>query len=188
MKKSSLIRAAIAAALCLGVVATAGPASAHEQDGATASADHLTPAQRLLVRQATNDLRTPRAAIAAGYQPTDACVELPGVGGMGYHYVNLTYASDSVIDPVHPEVLVFVPDPQGRLRLSAVEYFKADADQDKSTTDDRPSLWGHQFQGPMDGHEPGMPIHYDFHLWVYKRNPLGQLAPWNPDVHCPSAA
>lgn len=188
MNKSNLIRAAIAVALCVGVVVTAAPASAHDDDGATTTGEHLTPAQRHLARQATKDLRTPQAAIAAGYLPTDACVELPGVGGMGYHYVNPAYASDSVIDPAHPEVLVFVPGPQGQLRLGAAEYFKADADQDTTTTDDRPSLWGHPFQGPMDGHEPGMPIHYDFHLWIYEHNPLGQLAPWNPAVHCPSAS
>jgi hypothetical protein len=38
----------------------------------------------------------------------------------------------------------------------------------------------------MPGHEPGMPVHYDLHAWVYLDNPLGELAVWNPNVTCPA--
>lgn len=184
----SLSLVAAAATVAAGLVAAGGPALAHGDDDQPSSADRLTPAQNLVVLKATYKLRTPEAAIAAGYQPTTVCVELPGVGGMGYHFVNPTYASDDVIDPSHPEVLVFVPAGHGRLRLGAAEYFKADADQDLSTSPDRPSLFGtHPFEGPMLGHEPGMPIHFDKHVWLYDHNPTGELSPWNPRVHCPSA-
>jgi hypothetical protein len=34
-------------------------------------------------------------------------------------------------------------------------------------------------------HEPGMPVHYDLHAWIWKRNPAGTFAMWNPRVECP---
>jgi hypothetical protein len=52
------------------------------------------------------------------------------------------------------------------------------------THDDRPSLWGRPFDGPMTGHDPGMPVHYDLHVWLYDSNPAGVFAPWNPSVSC----
>jgi hypothetical protein len=36
----------------------------------------------------------------------------------------------------------------------------------------------------MLGHAPGMPIHYDLHVWLWKHNPSGLYAPWNPDATC----
>ncbi|MFP5322320.1 MAG: hypothetical protein ACLGIC_10805 [Acidimicrobiia bacterium] len=90
---------------------------------------------------------------------------------------------DGRIDPRRPEILLYVPTDAG-LQLAGVEYFKADADQDLATDDDRPRLMGHEFDGPMEGHEPGMPVHYDLHAWVYAHNPDGELAPWNPAVSC----
>jgi hypothetical protein len=36
----------------------------------------------------------------------------------------------------------------------------------------------------MEGHEPGMPIHYDLHAWVWKHNPSGDFAQFNPEVAC----
>ena len=41
------------------------------------------------------------------------------------------------------------------------------------------------FDGPMLGHEPGMPIHYDLHAWLWKQNPSGMFARWNPDGDVP---
>ncbi len=62
----------------------------------------------------------------------------------------------------------------------------ADADQDLSTDDDRPWLFDeYPLAGPMPGHEDGMPVHYDLHVWLYRSNPAGQLADWNPKVSCP---
>ena len=62
-----------------------------------------------------------------------------------------------------------------------------DKDQNLATDDDRPSLFGVPFDGPMLGHEPGMPIHYDLHAWLWKKNPKGKFARWNPTVGtCPT--
>ncbi len=66
-----------------------------------------------------------------------------------------------------------------------MESSGTDDDQDISTDADRPTLMGHAFEGPMEGHEEGMPIHYDLHAWVYRHNPAGELSAWNPTISCP---
>jgi hypothetical protein len=175
----------------LRLVTIAAVAVAVAAAGMTASAgadpaDQLSGAQRRVVHDATKQYRDVDAALADGYVPVGECAELPGVGGMGYHYLKPERAGDTVVDPAQPEALVYRRDRQGRLRLGAVEYLVADADQDLSTDGDRPSLFGEfAFNGPMVGHEEGMPIHYDLHVWLYRHNPAGQVAPWNPRVSCP---
>lgn len=166
-----------------GVLAgTAIVASAHQRPD---PAGGLSAAQRKVILEATAAYRDPAAAIAAGYVATDVCVELPGTGGMGYHYVHPEHVGDSNIDPTLPEVLVYAPGRNGAHRLAAIEYLRADADGDVATDDDRPTLFGEPFEGPMEGHEPGMPVHYDLHAWVWKPNRSGELAAWNPAVDCP---
>jgi hypothetical protein len=130
------------------------------------------------VRAATAKYHNVRAAIADGYAPTDACVP-----GMGYHYIKLANVMDPAIDPLNPEVLLFAPSPDG-VKLVGVEYMKVDADQDLSTDDDRPSVIGQPFEGPMLGHEPGMPIHYDKHVWIWSHNPEGMFHHENADITC----
>lgn len=190
MPTTTLRRSALAVACGLGALALAVPAAqAHDDGDGHTSSGHLTRHQRHVVKHATAKLRTPAAAIKAGFQATDACVAAPGVGGMGYHFFNLDNVMDGVTDPAKPEILVFVPTKNGTLRLGAVEYFQPDSDQDPATTDDRPYLFGkYPFDGPMAGHEEGQPVHYDLHVWLYKHNPSGQLAPFNPDVHCPTVS
>ncbi len=169
-------------ALALTISALALPIGvAVAQAGAAAP----TSAQRTVIREATKQFKDVDVAIAAGYIPTEDCVALPdGSGGMGYHFVNPQLIGDGRVDPTLPEILVYQKDRAGKFKLGAVEYFVADADQDPSTDDDRPTLMGHPFEGPMEGHEAGMPVHYDLHVWLYRNNPAGELASWNPDVTC----
>jgi hypothetical protein len=171
----------VATAVAMAIIATGATSAA-----AGPGTPRLTGQERHVVHQATVQYRDVAVALADGYVPVGDCAELPGVGGMGYHYLHPQRAGDTVVEPAQPELLVYVPDRQGRLRLGAVEYFVADGDQDLATDDDRPSLFGRiPFEGPMEGHEPGMPVHYDLHVWLYRPNPAGQLAGWNPKVTCP---
>jgi hypothetical protein len=167
----------------LTAAAFAAPISAHD-DGRHGSG--LTGAQREVIRDATKHFKDVNVAIAAGYVPTEDCVAAPGLGGMGYHYVNPVLAADAKVDPTLPEILVYYRDSNNRLKLGSVEYFVADADQNLATDGDRPTLMGHPFEGPMPGHSPDMPVHYDLHAWVFKSNPLGNLATWNPEISCPA--
>lgn len=127
-------------------------------------------------RAATARFHDIEVARAEGYQQISPCRESPA-GGMGFHYGNFSLM-DATIDPAHPEVILYEPSPDG-LRLVAVEYFIAEANASV-----HPVLFGRQFSGPMDGHGPGMPRHYDLHVWLWKHNPEGMFAEWNPKVSC----
>jgi hypothetical protein len=167
-----------AAALAAAVAATAAlSTSAWAQPGGSAL-DAVPPRLLAEVRAATAPFHDPAAAMAAGYLPTDHCVP-----GMGQHWVSPERLHDGVHDVRRPDFLLYEPTPSGP-RLVGVEWFQADADQDLATDDDRPDLRGVPFDGPMPGHEPGMPVHYDLHLYVWKHNPAGVAAPDNPRVSC----
>ncbi len=150
----------------------------------TVAAAGSVQAQLAEVRAATARYHDLGAALADGYIPVSPCVEEAGLGGMGYHFLNPALL-DGVIDPLQPELLVYAPKPNGALRLVAVEYMLIDADQDLATDVDRPTLFGATFDGPMTGHGPGQPVHYDLHAWIWEPNPAGMLAPWNARVDCP---
>jgi hypothetical protein len=160
-------------------------AGAHDSP-APHTEQELSGAQRQVIREATRQFRDVDTAIEAGYLPSEACAEAPGLGAMGYHFVNPPLIGDGTVDPALPEVLLYAPASSGTLRLVGVEYMVVDADQDLATDEDRPNLMGHAFEGPMEGHEPGMPVHYDLHAWVFTNNPDGNLASWNPAISCPS--
>lgn len=190
MRTTLLTRlAAVVVAGTALLAAGSGAAIAHgDHDGTPRHHNSLSGRERTIVLHASKQFLRPAAAIAAGYVQVSECTELPGVGGMGVHYLHPDLAGDTVVDPRKPELLVYVPQRDGSLRLGAVEYFVADADQDTTTDADRPSLFGrYAFDGPMAGHEADMPVHYDLHVWLYKHNPAGQLSAWNPRVTCPAA-
>lgn len=128
-------------------------------------------------------------ALKNGYSGVgEPCVTSPGApappGAMGIHYVNGGLVGDPTIDPLQPEVLLYAPADDGQLKLVGVEYMKIDADQNLATDGDRPSIFGVPFDGPMPGHNPTMPIHYDLHVWFWEDNPLGEFVPFNPAVSC----
>ncbi len=158
------------------VIATTGAAAVN------AGAGPLSP-ELQAVRAATARYHSVDQAIADGYFAASACESSP-LGAMGIHFFNPSRVG-GVIDPLRPQVLLYLPAADGSLKLVGVEYFKPDADQDKATDGDRPYLFGQGFQGPMDGHNPQMPIHYDLHVWVHEANPAGVFAQWNPALTCP---
>jgi len=131
------------------------------------------------VRAWTADYRSESAALADGFARTDECVP-----AMGYHYVNLNRL-DTRLEPSRPEALLYASATDGRRVLAAAEWIVVDRDQDLTTYDDRPRLFGHPFDGPMPGHFPGMPVHYDLHAYAWIANPNGGFATWNPAITCP---
>jgi hypothetical protein len=139
------------------------------------------------VKAATARYHSFEQAQAAGYTIAgEPCVAGPGLAAMGIHAVNPALMGDPAINPMQPEILLYLPDANGRLELIGVEYFKVDADQNLATDADRPSIFGQPFDGPMPGHNPTMPIHYDLHVWLWADNPAGLFAPFNPSLSCPS--
>lgn len=163
-------RRALAAVLVAGGLAVGvGPAQAHPS---------LDPMTRAQILRATARYNNPAAAVADGYIPTEECVP-----GMGLHYFNPALGS-TPLDPTRPPILLYEPLPGGRLRLVGVEWFAIDPDQDLTTAGGRPSLFGVPFDGPMAGHGPGQPVHFDLHAWVWKANPAGMFTGMNPRVSC----
>lgn len=165
----------MATAVAVAVLATAPVALG-------ASPDHR---QIGKVKRATARFHSVDVARSAGYRPVGPCAQEPGSGAMGYHYANDGLVADPGLDLRWPEALLYERRRGAGLRLVGVEYIRFDADQDLGTDFDRPWLFGRPFDGPMLGHEPGMPIHYDLHAWVWKRNPSGTFAQFNPRVRCP---
>jgi hypothetical protein len=137
------------------------------------------------IRQATAKYHDVNVALADGYIPASPCTESP-LGAMGVHYLNPRLAGQPV-DLRRPAILLYLPTADG-MELLGVEYFQADGDQDLTTDDDRPSLLGHAFAGPMEGHDEHMPRHYDLHVWTWQHNPSGMFSQWNPTVSCPTPA
>lgn len=169
------IRFALAALLTLtvagGAAALTGGASASPPDALQAA------------KAASAKFHSIRQAEAAGYVLASPCVASPD-GMMGFHYEHPALMADDAIDAARPEILVYGPKGNGKFELVALEYWKRDADASLLTDSDRPSLFGHPFDGPMPGHGPVMPVHYDLHVWVYETNPSGMFAPFNPALSC----
>ena len=162
--------------LAVVTVLTVGAAAAFARSGP------LSP-ELQAVREATAKFHSVDQALAAGYVPASPCEKSPA-GTMGIHYVNPRLLAPG-LEPLTPEILIYLPNADGSLKLVAVEYMKIDADQNLATDSDRPFLFGQAFQGPMLGHNPTMPIHYDLHVWIHESNPNGVFAQWNPAISCP---
>ncbi|OKJ64174.1 hypothetical protein [Streptomyces sp. CB02261] len=122
--------------------------------------------------------------VRAGYKPDQYCVfdRAGGTGALGYPHFN--HAHDNSTDPARPTALLYEDDGKGGKRLVGVEWLVYDRDQNLKTDDDRPSMFGVPFKGPNRGNYPGQPVHYALHLWLWKKNPEGQFATYNPAVTC----
>jgi hypothetical protein len=145
-------------------------------------------------RAALDKYQDPVVAVHDGYLSTLACVEYTkgsegtmryAPGGMGVHFINLQLLGPTP-EPTKPQVLIYEPDGD-RLRLAAAEWFVPVA----IAGEKRPTIFGQELQGPMEGHEPLQPRglhHYDLHVWLWKNNPAGTFSATNPAVKCPKGS
>jgi hypothetical protein len=115
-----------------------------------------------------------------------ACIDKPGEGGMGVHYVNGDLVGDDQVQVTKPDVLVYEPRPNGRERLVALEYVVFQSAWDATHTMP-PELFGREFELVPAGNRYGLPPFYELHAWLWKHNPSGTFADYNPRVHCPAA-
>ncbi|MEU8758004.1 hypothetical protein [Streptomyces sp. NPDC048659] len=120
-------------------------------------------------------------AVKDGFARTDTCVADPGMGGMGgaggmgYHYVNRAGVGST--DPRRPAALIYATGKDGERHLVAVEWVVP------ATGQPAPRMFGRPFDGPFTNAVLGRI--YDRHVWLYKDNPAGLFARYNPDVRCP---
>ena len=114
-----------------------------------------------------------------------SCIADDDMGAMGYHYVRSDLVGDPAIVPTKPEALVYAPDRHGRLHLAAVEYVVVKAAWD-ATHHSPPKLFGQTFNFTDAPNRYGLPPFYSLHVWLFKANPAGLFAMFNPNVHCPA--
>ena len=126
------------------------------------------------VRTATSAFHSIKSVERAGYTPFLDCFDDPS-GGMGQHYVSDALLNDGgAVDAEHPEAMVYEVK-GGKLTLVAVEWIVNQAD-----VSEPPMLFG-------DVHFHAFGPFYVLHAWVWKDNPNGVFADWNPDVAaCPA--
>jgi len=128
------------------------------------------------IRAATEAFRSLDEAVAAGYaRDGGGCVDNPPAGAMGYHHQNASLLDDE-IEVERPEMLVYERMPDGEYRLNGVEYIvpfsvrPADAEP--------PMVLGQELKPA-----PSLSLWYR-HVWVWRENPSGMFADWNPLVKC----
>ena len=133
------------------------------------------------LRTATARFHRTKAAQAAGYHLVpglDHCFSNPGVGAMGYHYIN-TSILDLTVEELKPEAMVYVPGPHGKLQLGAVEFIVPAQAWDEAGNSEPPTVLGRSF------HLNQALGVYVLHAWIWKHNPSGMFEDWNPKVSCP---
>ena len=168
----------------------------------TNSADAPVGPELAAVRQATARFHDVTVAYGAGYTTEDEpCVASP-MGAMGVHAPNFALIGDPALDAARPELLLYAPTSNGRLKLVGVEYFRAvllrnvttgevgprfesakwDTAQYELVTP-QPRLLGQGFElDPPPA--PGVPWHWSLHVWIWAHNPSGMFSPWNPSISC----
>jgi hypothetical protein len=135
------------------------------------------------VRDATERFRNVSVAENEGYGLLFGCVSGGDYGAMGLHFVNFPLVVDGKIDATTPEIVLYEPMSNGRVRITGADYLVLAADWDK-THANAPELDGqlfHFFEAP---NRFGLPPFYTLHVWAWKDNPNGTFTNWNPNVSC----
>lgn len=163
-----------------------------------------------MVRAATERFRDIVVALADGYvrDPMNICetAELIGqpaeYGAMGIHYFRpdlLEIAgppsprvdgTGTHTDFLKPAILIYEPQADGSLELVAVENLVFIKAWEAAGNTERPSFHGVAYDRMVD--DPATEAdeahmfepHYDLHVWLYRDNPRGQFAQFNPHVTC----
>ena len=136
-----------------------------------------------VVREVTERFRDVRVAEAEGYALAFGCVSGGDYGAMGLHYVNFPLVLDGVLDPRRPEIVIYEPLPNGRLRLVGADFLVLASDW-HSKNPAPPELMGqllHLFESP---NRFGLPDFYTLHVWAWKENPTGTFSNWHANVSC----
>ena len=162
------------------------------------------------VRAATERFRDVNVALAEGYvrDPMNLCdtAEMMGrpshLGAMGIHFfrpdlLGITAPPSPRVDGngTHtdfrkPSILIYEPQADGSLELVAVENLVFQKSWHAAGNRKPPSFKGVLYDSMQD--DPRTKIdeahmfepHYDRHVWLYRENPNGIYAQFNPNVSC----
>jgi len=156
------------------------PAPISTARAVTPSYDASVDAQLAQLRSVIAPFHNLEAAGRAEYTvPLTGCMVDPTLGGMGFHFGKGS-AINGTVNPLEPEALLYEPDKNGKLKLVAVEF-----------------LVPYDF-APREGPAPrafGLDFKQNdafkvwaLHAWIFKHNPSGMFADWNPNVNCDAVA
>jgi hypothetical protein len=162
------------------------------------------------IRAATAKFKDVKVAIAEGYiaPPGEVCEgaadmgQPAELGAMGIHFFrpdllgiksppNPRVSGDGThTDFRKPAILIYEPTANGELELVAVENLVFKKAWHAAGNKQRPTFQGRPYEEMAD--DPQTPVdeahmfepHYDRHIWLYRENPNGVFAPYNPKVSC----
>jgi hypothetical protein len=140
------------------------------------------------VREATEQFQNVENA-APDYALVFGCVSGGDFGAMGLHFLNGKLLGDGEVDVNHPEILLYEPLPNGRLRLTGADYL-VDVEEWNSKPEHKgpPELMGQLFHLFDSPNRFGLKPFYTLHVWAWKDNPNGTFTNWNPNVSCDAFA
>jgi hypothetical protein len=195
----------------LSALALATGSAAAKTDQGPASPSEPTLDQVRAVAEKYQDVK---AALADGYieDPSGMCetADMMGkpasLGAMGIHYfrpdmLGITAPPNPRVDGTgtyvdfhKPAILLYEPQADGSLKLIGVENLVFEKAWHAAGHKDAPTFRGvpfdHMVDNPatkVDEAHNFMP-HYDRHVWLFRKNPNGVFAQYNPDVTCKYAA
>jgi hypothetical protein len=162
------------------------------------------------VRKLTERFQDVNVALAEGYlrDPFDLCdtAEMMGRpaadGAMGVHYfrpdlLGITAPPSPRVngDGTHtdfrkPSILIYEPQADGSMELVAVENLVFAHAWRAAGNAERPTFHGVPYDSMSDDPKTStdeahmFEPHFDRHVWIYRENPRGVFAPFNPAVSC----
>lgn len=179
--------------VCALVVAA--PVSALDLDEVSAAIE--------AVKAATAKYADVEAALADGYipDPSGECAAIPGVGGMGMHYIRpdllgLLPPGDRVdgtgihTDFDNPAILLYEPQDDGSLVLVGAENLVFAAAWEAAGNTEPPVFagrdWDYMENDPNTDIDEahGFTAHYDQHVYFRGDDVLAAVQPFHPDVTC----
>ena len=162
------------------------------------------------VRAATARFQDVKQAVAEGYvrDPMDMCDtaammgRAPSLGAMGVHYFRpdllgikapptpRVNGNGTHTDFLKPSILIYEPQADGSLQLVAVENLVFRWAWREAGNAEPPSFHGVPYDLMQD--DPRTKVdeahmfepHYDRHVWIFRDNPSGVFAQFNPNVSC----
>ena len=162
------------------------------------------------VRAATAKYQDVKVALKDGYmpEPTNTCetADMMGrpasVGAMGSHYLRpdllgITAPPNPRVDGVgthtdftKPAVLIYEPQADSSMQLVAIENLVFIKSWELAGNTKPPVFQGVAYDRMVDDpatkvdEAHGFAPHYDRHVWLYRENPSGMFAQFNPNVTC----
>jgi hypothetical protein len=136
-----------------------------------------------IVRDATERFQDVEVTKAEGYALQFGCVSGSESGAMGMHFVNGALVGDGELDPTRPEIVIYEPLANGKLKLVGADFLVL-ADAWNAKHANTPEMMGqlfHLFEAP---NRFGLPAFYTLHVWAWKESPTGTFVNWHQNVSC----